>query len=129
MVSGVGMLLAFPAFYVGLTHPSPAVYWAAIAVAEFFLFLNTGPSNTVLENVTMPRIRTAAVAFNVLIIHALGDVLSPVIMGRIADKSSLSDAFLSTTGVVLLSGFIWLAGTPFLGRDTAGVTERMKELG
>ncbi len=129
MVSRVGMLLAFPAFYVGLTHPSPAVYWAAIAVAEFFLFLNTGPSNTVLVNVTMPRIRTAAVAFNVLIIHALGDVLSPVIMGRIADKSSLSDAFLSTTGVVLLSGFIWLAGTPFLGRDTAGVTERMKELG
>ena len=127
LVSGAGMLLAFPAFYTGLVHPSPAVYWPAIAVAELLLFVNTGPSNTVLVNVTMPRIRTAAVAFNVLIIHALGDVLSPVIMGRIADSSSLGDAFLSTTAVVLLSGVCWLCGVPFLGRDTARVAERMRE--
>ena len=127
LVCGVGMLLAFPAFYTALVHPSPAVYWAAIALAELFLFLNTGPSNTILLNVTMPRVRTAAVAFNVLIIHALGDVLSPVIMGHVADSSSLGDAFLSTVGVVLLSGVLWLVGVPFLGRDTARVTEQMRQ--
>ena len=127
LVCGVGMLLAFPAFYTALMHDSPPVYWAAIGVAEFFLFLNTGPSNTILVNVTMPRVRTAAMAFNVLIIHALGDVLSPVIMGRVADSSSLGNAFLSTVGVVLLSGVIWLLGMPSLARDTARVTTRMQE--
>lgn len=127
LVSGGGMLLAFPALYAALTLPTPAHYWAALGVAEVCLFLCTGPSNTVLVNVVMPRVRTAAVAFNVLVIHALGDVLSPVIMGRIADGSSLGRAFLSTAGVVVLSGIFWLVGTPFLGRDTARVAERMRE--
>ncbi len=125
MVCGVGMLIAFPSFYAALTSQAPFIYWTAIAIAELMLFLNTGPSNTILVNVTLPNIRTTAFAINIFIIHALGDVLSPVVMGAVADRRDLKTAFLSTTGVVVLSGLLWLAGTPFLRQDTDRVREKM----
>jgi MFS family permease len=126
VVCGMAMLLAVPGFYISLTASEPWVYWTGLVAAELMLFLNTGPSNTILMNVTLPNIRTSAMAVSIFIIHALGDVLSPPIMGYIADRSSLQSAFLSTTGVVVLSGILWLAGTPFLGRDTDRVTARIK---
>jgi predicted MFS family arabinose efflux permease len=127
LVCGVSMLLAAPAFYVAMLSPTPWIYWTALVVAELFLFVNTGPGNTILVNVTLPDVRTTAFAVNIFIIHALGDVLSPVIMGATADRSSLANAFLQTGGVVVLSGLLWAAGTPFLGRDTDRVRERMEE--
>jgi MFS family permease len=126
LVSGVGMLAAFPAFYVAITSARPALYWPALVLAELLLFLNTGPSNTILANVTPPRLRTGAFAINILVIHALGDVLSPVIMGAVADRSGLTAAFLSTSVVVILSGLLWLLGTPFLGGDTDRVRREME---
>jgi MFS transporter, Spinster family, sphingosine-1-phosphate transporter len=126
LVSGLGMLLAFPAFYLAVASPAPSVYWPALIVAELLLFLNTGPTNTIIVNVTLPSLRTTAMAANILVIHALGDVLSPVVMGAIADRRGLGPAFLSTSAVVVLGGLLWLAGTPFLGRDTARVVEQMR---
>jgi len=126
LVCGVSMLLAVPAFYVVLLSTDPAVYWPALAMAELLLFINTGPSNTILVNVTLPDVRTTALALNIFVIHALGDVLSPVVMGATADRSNLTTAFLYTGGVVLLGGLLWAAGTPFLGRDSDRVRERMQ---
>jgi len=125
LVCGLSMLLAAPAFYAVLLSESPAVYWSALVVAELLLFLNTGPSNTILVNVTLPDMRATAFAFNIFVIHALGDMLSPVLMGATADRSNLTTAFLYTGAVVVLSGLLWSAGAPFLGRDTDRVRERM----
>jgi len=126
LVSGAGMLAAALPFYLAVTSERPAVYWPALILAELFLFVNTGPSNTVIVNVTAPALRTTAFAANILVIHALGDVLSPVVMGRIADRADLGTAFLSTLAVVVLSGLAWLAGTPWLGRDSDRVREEMQ---
>lgn len=41
--------------------------------AEFFLFLNTGPLNTVLVNVTRPTVRAMAFAVNLFFTHAISD--------------------------------------------------------
>ncbi len=53
LVSGVGMLLGFPATVGMLFVPFPAA-WMLIFFAMFFLFFNTGPANTALANVTPP---------------------------------------------------------------------------
>jgi MFS family permease len=127
LVCGISMLLAVPAFYVTLTNPNPRVYWPALVITELLLFLNTGPGNTILVNVTLPNIRTTAFAVNIFVIHALGDVLSPVVIGSIADRSNLTTAFLYTGAVVALSGVFWSAGTPFLGEDTDRVGRQMQE--
>ena len=50
----------------------------------FFLFFNTGPTNTILANVTHPLLRAPGFALNILVIHLLGDAVSPPIMAAIA---------------------------------------------
>src|SRR4029079_11119418 len=72
LVSAVGMALAFPFFVAMLFTPFPAA-WFLMFASVFFLFLNTGPSNTALANVALPKVRATAFALNILIIHALGD--------------------------------------------------------
>ena len=63
--------LAFPFFIAMLYTPFPLA-WVLLFGAMFFVFLNTGPSNTALANVAGPKVRATAFAFNILIIHALG---------------------------------------------------------
>ena len=58
-VSGIGMLIACPIFIATLYIPFPAA-WIAMFFAIFFLFLNTGPSNTALANVSLPAVRATA---------------------------------------------------------------------
>lgn len=119
-VSGWGMLVAFP-FFVGMLYAPFPIAWLPLAVAVFFLFFNTGPMNTVLANVTRSEIRATAFAINILIIHALGDAISPLIIGVIADLSSLQTAFLATSLFIPLSGVLWLLGARYLDDDTARV--------
>ena len=67
--------------------PGKAAVLATGFIAEFFLFLNTGPLNAALVCSVGPRLRATAVAMNVLFIHALGDAISPPIMGAISDAT------------------------------------------
>lgn len=119
-VSGVGMIIAFPLFAAALFVPFPAA-WGLIFVAIFFAFLNTGPSNTALANVTRPEIRASAFALNILVIHALGDAISPPLIGFIAGHSSMTVAFLVVSAMMLLSGLFWIAGIKYLPHDTAAI--------
>src|ERR1700730_11356558 len=72
LVSALGMVFAFPLFVVFLFTPFPAA-WYLMFASVFFMFLNTGPSNTALANVTLPKVRASAFALNILVIHLFGD--------------------------------------------------------
>lgn len=117
LVSAGGMLVGFPIFLGVLFLPSPW-FWPALALAIFFLFFNTGPSNTALANVAHPSIRATAFAINILIIHALGDAISPFLIGAIADAFNLQSAFLVVSAMILISGVLWLWGSKYLHADT-----------
>jgi MFS family permease len=119
-VSGIGMLLACPIFIVSLYVPFPAA-WIAMFLAIFFLFLNTGPSNTALANVSLPAVRATAFAVNILVIHALGDVQAFWLLGYIGGHTNMRVAFLFVSGIILLSGVAWLSGVKYLPTDTAAV--------
>ena len=92
---------------------------AAMFFAEFFLFLNTGPLNTVIVNVTRPGIRAMAFAVNIFFIHALGDAVSPSVLGSISDLHGLRAALMVTPGVILLAAFFCFACVRFIGEDSA----------
>ncbi|MBL8866765.1 MAG: MFS transporter [Planctomycetia bacterium] len=115
---GWSTLLAFPFFIAMLLVPFPYA-WGFFFVAVFFLFFNTGPANTILANVTRSDIRATAFAINILVIHMLGDVISPPIIGLIADVASLQTAFLAVSVVILLGGTLWVLGAKSLDADTA----------
>ncbi len=118
IVSGAGMLLAFPFMIAMIYLPFPLA-WVMLFFAIFFVFLNTGPSNTAIANVTMPAVRATAFAFNILLIHALGDALAPPLIGAIAGRTNLDIAFLFVSLTMLVSGIVWLAGAKYLAHDTA----------
>ncbi|HJT45500.1 MAG TPA: MFS transporter [Chthoniobacterales bacterium] len=119
-VSGIGMLIACPFFIVSLYIPFPAA-WIAMFIAIFLLFLNTGPSNTALANVSLPAVRATAFAVNIFIIHALGDVQAFWLLGYIGGHTNIRIAFLFVSAVILASGVAWILGVRYLAEDTAKV--------
>jgi MFS family permease len=119
-VSGIGMLIACPFFIATLYIPFPAA-WITMFLAIFCLFLNTGPSNTALANVSLPAVRATAFAANILVIHALGDVQAFWLLGYIGGHTNMRVAFLFVSGIILLSGVAWLIGVKYLPEDTAAV--------
>ena len=114
------MLIACPFFVVSLYIPFPGA-WVAMFLAIFMLFLNTGPSNTALANVSLPAVRATAFAVNILIIHALGDVQAFWMLGYIGGHSNIRVAFLFVSAIILASGVAWIFGAKYLPEDTARV--------
>jgi MFS transporter, Spinster family, sphingosine-1-phosphate transporter len=117
LVSGIGMLIACPVFIISLYVPFPAA-WVAMFIAIFFLFLNTGPSNTAIANVSLPAVRATAFALNILVIHALGDVPAFPAIGYVGGHTNMRVAFLFVSGMILLAGVVWLLGVKYLPADT-----------
>ncbi len=117
LVSGVAIFCACPAVAAMLYIPFPYA-WIAIFVAEFCLFFNTGPSNTILANVTHPSVRATAFALNILLIHALGDALSPPLLGAVAERYSWNAAFGVVIASMAIAAILWTWGIRFLERDT-----------
>jgi len=120
LVSAAGMICGFPLFLLMLVTPFP-LCWVVIFLACFCLFFNTGPSNTILANVTPPKIRASAFAFNILIIHLLGDAVSPPIVGWVRDRWNLETGFAVVSVMMFLGGLVWLFGARYLAADTARV--------
>jgi sugar phosphate permease len=107
-VSGVATLAAAPVALLAFTAASRPVYMTAIIGAEVLLFFSTGPVNSALVNVVAPAHRATAMALNILVIHLLGDVPSPPLVGRISDATSLGFAFRLLPLMMALAGLIWL---------------------
>jgi len=121
LVSGVAMILGFPAFLLVLDKSIPfPLAWVFVFATCFFLFFSTGPTNAILANVTRPALRPMAFALNILLIHALGDVPSPLVIGLVSDRcqGDMTVAFRGVAALFVLSGVLWLLGARVLARDT-----------
>jgi len=128
LLSGWGMLLAVPATYVGLHATQRGVYLHALFIAEVLVFLNTGPANAVLVNVALPEIRATAISFSIFVYHLLGDVPSPILIGKLSDRTgSLESALMLTTLAMGVSGVFYLLGMRTLGADTEHVRRTVEE--
>jgi predicted MFS family arabinose efflux permease len=126
LVSAVGMLAGLPLFVAFFFVPFPMA-WVLLFFATCCLFFNTGPTNTILANVTHPAMRASAFALNILVIHSLGDVLSPLVIGLLADKFSMRTAFLCTGMMFALSAAFWLVGMKHLAIDTQTAVHRVRD--
>lgn len=124
LVSGIAMLLGFPAILL-MTQTAFPLAWVYLFLAVFCLFFNTGPTNTILANVTHPSVRATGFAINILFIHLFGDVLSPPLMGYVAGYWNQDVSFILVSVMVLVGGVIWLCGTRYLAEDTARAPTRL----
>ncbi len=124
LVSGTAMLVGFPFLLLTLSAPFPSI-WVWLFATCFCLFFNTGPTNTILANVTHPSIRAAGFALNIFLIHALGDVISPVIISVVGDRYDMERAFILVGALFVVAGVLWLLGARYLERDTALAPTRL----
>jgi sugar phosphate permease len=117
LFSGLGVLIAIPFAWIAIASPDRWTFSICFAVAIFFLFLNTGPLNAVIISVSPVRLRSMAVAANIVIIHILGDAPSPYLIGWVSDRSSLQHGILLAVAAMLVSGVLLLAGSRYLPDD------------
>lgn len=125
LVSGAGLLIGVPCILLFLVVPFPAA-WVFVFLAVFFLFFNTGPSNTILANVTHPSMRSSAFAWNILVIHTFGDAISPPLVGKIASRTSPAVGFAFVSAIMFLGGILWFCGARHLQRDTELAPQRLQ---
>ncbi len=102
LLSAVGMVASVPFVFLALAASKPVFYLFGIFAAEFLIFLNTAPLNAVIVSSTAPNIRGIAFAANMVVIHALGDALSPVVIGRLSDTWGVTTAIAATAPVGLV---------------------------
>ncbi|WP_353062495.1 MFS transporter [Tunturibacter psychrotolerans] len=84
-----------------------------LGVAIFLIFLGTGPVNAATLNAVRPEIRATAMAGQLFIIHALGDAISPRIIGAVSDRSTLNLGLGSTLITMLLAAVIFFIGSRY----------------
>lgn len=90
--------------------------WAvpALFIAEFFLFLNTGPLNAALVNSVPASVRATAISINLFCIHFFGDTFSPQLIGAVSDHTHNLALGLGITLIALVvSAGVLLLGAHF----------------
>jgi sugar phosphate permease len=122
-VSGLGIVLAVPLAAVVIFVGAPAFYIPALAGAIFLLFLNPGVLTAVVVSVAGPWRRAQAVALNIVVIHLVGDVPSPLLIGWVSDLASLKWG-VSLTLVALAAGAVLIfSALPHLKGDLSAAGE------
>jgi len=124
-VSAISMALGIPFMIAALFFKGP-IMLPGIAIAAFFLLMNTSPLNAAVVNSVGAHIRATAIATNIFIFHLLGDVPSPTLMGWVADRRSLQSSLVLPVIAMALSSAILFYGMRFapsvqVDRKTAGV--------
>jgi hypothetical protein len=136
-VSGLGMWAAIPFILLALRSQSYLVIFLAIGAALTFAVFNFGPSNTILVNVTRPRIRAAAIAANLLLIHWLGDIPSIILVGSVSRWTQDAGVAAGTKGglfwglmlmvpAMALSGLFFCWGARYFRADREEVLREVR---
>jgi MFS family permease len=156
VVPGVALIASVPFIVLAIYGTTKTAIYSGIFFSEALMFINTGPCNAVIANVVLPHMRAAAYAISTFVLHFLGDIWSPTLMGWIADFFGHDDAMASGFGqalaaigahpmarpgqdpenltagmlvvvpAVLLAGVVLLAGARHLPREMALMLARLK---
>ena len=124
LVSAWGLILSGAFVVAFLFVPFPLAWWMIFA-AVFFMFINTGPTNAILANVVHPVMRPAGFALNILVLHALGDVISPPIIGAVWGQWGKRAGFELIAAFLVVGGLLWLWGGRYLQHDTEIAPQRL----
>jgi MFS family permease len=125
-LSGLGLIVGVPFAMAGPYVPNLWACLGILFVAEFFLFLNTGPLNAALVSSTTARTREVAVGLNILCIHLFGDAFSPALIGGVRDllvgrgmdaHAARTLSIASSSLPMLIGGAVLVYGAKFFRRE------------
>jgi sugar phosphate permease len=96
--------LAIVAFWAG----DKSLSMACLAAAMFFIFLGTGPVNTLILETVPINLRATAMAVSIFMIHLLGDMWSSQIVGHLSDRwASLQRAVMILPAALAVAARVW----------------------
>jgi len=124
LVSGIGLALSVPCAAAVILLDDRTWVLVAIFLAEVFIFLNTGPLNAIIANVSRSQVRATAYAVNIFVIHALGDAISPALVGAVSDRVGLATAFWIAPGALALGAVFCFWGMRMYSADAERVKEK-----
>ncbi len=134
IISYTGLIVTLPFGIAALFAPTAFTALLLFGIAMVCVFFQTGPIAAAIIVNTDIKIRSMAFALNIFIIHALGDALSPMAMGKFSDAFNLKMAVLfamlfiipAAVFAVLAQVFATRGGkaTPVCGRDTDLLTKQ-----
>ncbi len=110
LISAWSALLTIPFAVVTFFGPRVTML-PSLAVAMFLIFLGSGPLNAAIINAVPAAVRSTAIAFEILLIHALGDTPSPKIIGIVSDHSTLATGLGVTLITMLLATALLFLGS------------------
>ena len=84
-ILALSALLAVPFSYFSFVATAPVFFSASFVLAMFFIFLSTGPTNTLILETVPISMRASAMALSIFVIHLLGDLSSPYLVGKLSD--------------------------------------------
>jgi predicted MFS family arabinose efflux permease len=116
--------LSVPLAFCALLATGAPVAMAFLAAAIFLLFFITGPVNTLILETVPVNVRSSAMAVSIFMIHLFGDLYSPEVVGRLADRMAgdLRKAMLVLPVALLVAASLWtvLAAKTLKARGRAG---------
>jgi MFS family permease len=104
------MLGAVPVSFYALLAGDITTSMVFLGLSIFFIFFSTGPVNTLILETAPVNVRSSAMAISIFLIHLFGDMPSPEIVGRIADRlaGDLRTALLLLPVALACAGALWL---------------------
>jgi MFS transporter, Spinster family, sphingosine-1-phosphate transporter len=107
-LSGGSMVLATVFGLLALRLTDPTWVIVSLFVAQFFLWCYNGPINAIVANCVPSALRARAFALSILLIHILGDAVSPSIVGVLSDRVGLPTAIGLVPFAMGAGALIWL---------------------
>lgn len=116
---GLALIATLPFTLLAILSPTPAVFWPAMFMSLLLLFVNAGVLSAAMTNVLPPDMRGRGFAVSLLVMHMLGDALSPTLIGLVSDFVGLRWPVLATALMLVPAGVILLCGRRLLVADLA----------
>lgn len=106
VVGYLSFFLSIPFGVAAILAGSLNLCLAMIFFAEFFIFAYSGPYHAAIVEVVPVTMRSMAFAVDIFIIHALGDAISPFLLGIVSDAAGLPVALFLAMIYLLAGGVI-----------------------
>lgn len=122
LICGVGLILSAPFLWAALyvARQSTSLTWVLIFFAELCLCVNWAIVTDILLYIIVPHRRSTAEAFQILFSHALGDAISPYLIGVVSDyqrsgitEPSHFDMYISRQYALYMTIFVAVVGGAF----------------
>ncbi|MFA6448478.1 MAG: MFS transporter [bacterium] len=123
----VSILAGIPFMYGFLYSNNYIIMVGSVSLCMFFLSMINGPQNALLMSLIEPKLRATLNAVHILLIHVLGDAISPFIVGYYSDKYNLQFALAVLPVFLVLGCILFAAAGYFVPGDLKALEQRMRK--